>query len=188
MMGRYMICRTRCSWTCFARWNSSRVCFQAIKKCRVDSCLPERRVAIQMMEEPMYTVVVVADRPDFRCFLDLLFGPGRNVDTEGDSYPVNSRSWTLLHMKDRESDAPSVEIYASEVDESRFKVQSESSRLEELAALYLYLTCGETISNSDQALDKAVIESLCKRYDAELGRARDSIWHRSTDDLPYPHE
>lgn len=136
----------------------------------------------------MYTVMVVTDRPDFRCFLDLLYGPGRNVDTEGDSYPVNSRTWTYLYMKDRESDAHPIMIQASEIDESQFIVQSESSRLEELAALYLYLTCGETISSSAQAVDKAVIESLCDRYDAELGRARGSIWHLSTDDLPYPNK
>lgn len=133
----------------------------------------------------MYTVTVVSERPDFRCFLDLLYGPGRNVDTDGDSYPVNSRSWTYLYVKDRESDDPYIEIHASEVDVSRFTVQSDSSRLDALAALYLYLTCGGSISSSDQALDKAAIEMLCDRYSVELCRAHGSIWHQSADNAPY---
>ncbi|WP_248739025.1 hypothetical protein [Pseudomonas sp. MWU12-2029] len=136
----------------------------------------------------MYTVTVVSERPDFRCFLDLLYGPGRNVDTDGNSYPVNSRSWTYLYVKDRESDDPYIEIEASEVDVSRFTVQSDSPRLEVLCALYLYLTCGGAISSSDQALDTAAIEILSDRYSAELSRAHGSIWHQSTDAAPYPQE
>ncbi|ROO33253.1 hypothetical protein SAMN03159507_01281 [Pseudomonas sp. NFACC32-1] len=136
----------------------------------------------------MYTVTVVSERPDFRCFLDMLYGPGRNVDTEGNSYPVNNRSWTCLYVKDRESDDPCIEIQASEVDGSRFTVQSDSSRLEALCALYLYLTCGGAISSSDQALDKSAIEMLCNRYSVELSRAHGSIWHQSTDEAPYPQE
>lgn len=54
----------------------------------------------------MYTVTIVRDRPDFRCFLDLLYGTGRDVDTDGDSFPVSSRSWTYFYVKDRESEDP----------------------------------------------------------------------------------
>lgn len=31
----------------------------------------------------MHTVKVVRDRTDFRAFIDLLYGPNRNVDTDG---------------------------------------------------------------------------------------------------------
>lgn len=134
----------------------------------------------------MYTVTVVRDRPEFRCFLDLLYGPGRNVDTDGDSFPASSRSWTYLYVKDRESDDPCVEIYVDEVDGAIFNVQSESLRLEELAALYLFLTCGGSISSTDQVLDEAAVQSLCEKYSVELGRARSSIWQLSTDESPSP--
>lgn len=120
-------------------------------------------------------MTVVSERPDFRYFLDLLYGPERNVDADGNSYPVNSRSWTYLYVKDRESDDPYIEIQASEVDVSRFSVQSDSSRLEVPAVLYLYLTCGGSISSSDQVLDTAAIEMLCDRYSVELCRAHSSI-------------
>lgn len=134
----------------------------------------------------MYAVTVVSDRPDFRCFLDLLYGSDRNVDTEGDSYRVNSRTWKYLYVKDRESDDPWVEIQASELDGSIFNVLSESSRLEELAALYLFLTCGSTISSQDKEFDQASVQELSEKYSIELDRAHGSIWHFSTDDSPYP--
>ncbi|OMG90707.1 hypothetical protein BIZ92_20575 [Achromobacter xylosoxidans] len=134
----------------------------------------------------MYIVTVVGDRPDFRCFLDLLYGPGRDVDTDGDSFPVSSRSWTYLHVKDRESDDPCVEIQVNEADGAIFNVQSESSRLEELAALYLFLACGGSISSTDRELDEASVRSLCEKYSVELGRARSSIWQLSTDESPFP--
>lgn len=130
----------------------------------------------------MYTVTVVGDRPDFRCFLDLLYGPGRDVDTDGDSFPVSSRSWTYLYVKDRESEDPCVEIQVNEADGAIFNVQSESSRLEELAALYLFLTCGGSISFTGQELDEASVRSLCEKYSVELGRAGSSIWQLSTDE------
>ncbi|MGK8222214.1 hypothetical protein ACRS2S_19880 [Achromobacter xylosoxidans] len=134
----------------------------------------------------MYTVTVVRDRPDFRCFLDLLYGPGRDVDTDGDSFPVSSRSWTYLYVKDRESEDPCVDIQVNEADGAIFNVQSESSRLEELAALYLFLTCGGSISFTGQELDETSVRSLCEKYSVELGRAGRSIWQLSTDESPCP--
>lgn len=62
----------------------------------------------------MFTLTVRKPRPDFRVFIDLLFGPGRNVDTDGDADPVWSRDWRELSITDRESDAPTVEIHAVE--------------------------------------------------------------------------
>lgn len=44
----------------------------------------------------MFTVTVRKPRPDFRVFIDLLFGPGWNVDTDGDADPVWSRDWREL--------------------------------------------------------------------------------------------
>ena len=76
----------------------------------------------------MHTVKVDRDRPDFRAFIDLLYRPNRNVDTDGDSNPVSSRKWSFLYVADRESDDPSVDIHASEADTAEFVVESGSSR------------------------------------------------------------
>lgn len=84
----------------------------------------------------MHTVNIVRNRPDFRCFIDLLYGRDRNVDTDGNSYPVNSRLWTRLYIRDRESNAPCVEISATKTDPAIFSITSDSPELEELAAVY----------------------------------------------------
>jgi hypothetical protein len=135
----------------------------------------------------VHTVRIDRERPDFRVFIDLLYGPNRNVDTDGDSNPVSSRTWSFLYVADRESDDPSVEIHASEANSAEFVVESGSSVLEELAALYLFLTCGESISSQDQAIDLAEIAALRDKYRVELGRAGASIWHQSSAERPYPN-
>ena len=86
----------------------------------------------------MIKVIVKNPRPDFRVFGDLLFGFDRNVDSEGDAFPVCSREWRDLYLKDRESDEAHVELSSEAVVPLQFKVESKSQRLEELAALYLY--------------------------------------------------
>ena len=125
-------------------------------------------------------VSINKNRPDFRVFVDLLYGPERNVDTDGDSNIVTSRSWRYLYIADRESDDPSVEIYEGEKDPDTFEVVSESQELETLAALYLYLYCGASIKVGDVALNQQEIEKLKKLYASQLQRAENSIWHGSS--------
>jgi hypothetical protein len=134
----------------------------------------------------MHTIVVSRDRPDFRVFIDLLYGADRNVDTDGNSDPVNSRTWTHLYIADRENSDPSVEIFAIQEQPLLFSVQSSSQELEELAALYLYMTCGESISKSSQPLGSNIISSLQDKYRTELQRAKNAVWHRSSNDSPSP--
>ncbi len=132
----------------------------------------------------MHIVEIDRERPDFRVFIDLLYGENRNVDTEGDSDPVYSRSWTYLYIADRESDDPPIEIFARDGQPSSFVVESESVRLEELAALYLLLTSGKSISGStSRPID---VSELRAKYSLELHRAANAIWHKSSRDLPYP--
>ncbi len=87
----------------------------------------------------MWRYLVKKPRPDFRVFIDLLYGFKHNVDTEGDSDFVASREWRDLYIKDRESNDPPVEIFSEEIEPLGFEVKSKSNRLEELAALYLYI-------------------------------------------------
>ena len=58
----------------------------------------------------MFIVKVNQSRPDFRVFIDLLYGYGHYVDTDGDSFRPESREWKYLYNKDRESDEPPVSI------------------------------------------------------------------------------
>jgi len=135
----------------------------------------------------MHTVKVVKDRTDFRCFIDLLYGSGRNVDTDGDCNAVHDRLWTWLYIADRESNDPHVEIVVSERDPEDFSIISDSPELEELTALYLFLTSGESIRSSGRLLEKASVEQLQRKYAKQLQRADESIWHQSSDELPYPN-
>jgi hypothetical protein len=134
----------------------------------------------------MHFVTIVRDRPDFRVFIDLLFGAGWNVDTDGNSRPVNSRTWTALYIADRTRKNPPVTIEASDEDPKVFQVESKSTRLEELAALYLYLQSGASIDGPEGPLDDAKLASLGTEYATEIGRAASACWHRSSDSNPYP--
>ncbi len=135
----------------------------------------------------MYQVIVDRERPDFRVFLDLLYGSERNMDTEGDSYIAYSRVWTELYMKDRESDDPCVDIFQSDKEQNIFVVTSKSHKLESLTALYLYLYCGVSMQFNGRQLEQQDIEELKRQYDAELLRAENSVWHQSSQNNPFPN-
>ena len=135
----------------------------------------------------MYRIAINKERPDFRVFIDLLYGTDRNVDTEGDSDPVNSRTWTYLYIADRETDDPSVEVGAIRENPNVFEVESKSNELEEVAALYLFLYCGTSIAVGSKALGVKEIENLKRQYAPHLQRAESSIWHNSTNGEPYPN-
>jgi hypothetical protein len=134
----------------------------------------------------MIKVIVEKPRPDFRVFIDLLFGYQRNVDSEGDASKVYSRDWQDLYLRDRESKEPPVEIYSLTEIPLLFAVSSQSSRLEELAAIYLYLYCGTSIEVDDEVLPDITIKHLKSKYSEELKNAKHSIWHQSSEKNPYP--
>ena len=135
----------------------------------------------------MHLVKIDKERPDFRAFIDLLFGRGWNVDTEGNSHPVNSCTWTSLYIADRTRDRATVTIEASEGDPHLFQVDSASARPEKLAALYLFLCSGSAIVTPEGSLDGAQRLALQVNYTAELRRAAEAQWHHSSDSNPYPN-
>ncbi len=134
----------------------------------------------------MHVVHVIGPRPDFRVFVALLYSDMHNVDTEGNSLPVHSRQWTYLCIKDRESEDPPVEIAAQE-DTDYFEIESEDQRLEQLAALYLFRFCGDGIEADGRAIPPDEEAALSTRYSVELARAGRSIWHKSSERIPYPN-
>ena len=139
----------------------------------------------------MFTVRVNKPRPDFRVFIDLLYGHDHNVDIDGDSFRPESREWRQLYIKDRESDEPSVEILAlskcSQNDQLEFEIISESERLEELSAIYLYKYCGQFISKSHTPLNDEEINFLINQYSININVANSSLWHQSSESNPYPN-
>lgn len=135
----------------------------------------------------MHSVSVDRDRPDFRVFIDLLYGFGRRTDKDGDANPVNSRTWNWLYLSDRESEDPAVRIYADDADPAAFSVKSASPRLEALSALYLFLYCGVSMAVDGVPADADAVAALKEKYRVELARADGAIWHQSSDERPYPN-
>ena len=135
----------------------------------------------------MIKVKVIKERPDFRVFIDLLYGFGHHVNTEGDSYSVISRTWCDLYIKDRQSNDPFVSMYAEPAKELVFYIESASKRLMELSAIYLFLYCGETIEDEQGKFTEDQIYDLMDTYDKEIQRAENSIWHQSSGKNPYPN-
>lgn len=134
-----------------------------------------------------FLVTIHKPRPDFRVFIDLLFGPDRNVDSDGDADPVWSREWRELSLKDRESETPRLEIYAPDPEPTAFGVMCEQTDIAELSALYLYLYCGEAIARDGEALNKAEIERLKRKHMEALARAERAVWHLSGAEHHFPN-
>ena len=135
----------------------------------------------------MHRVRVTGARPDFRVFIGLLYSDLHNVDTDGDSYVVHTRAWTKLYLRDREGGDPFVWI-GPDAEAGYFEIESASARLEQLAALYLHEYCGDRLEANGRALSADEIAALAGRYARELERGRASIWHQSSDALPYPNQ
>jgi len=152
--------------------------------------LPVRNLTIDVAGEAdlsnLHIVNVTGPRPDFRVFISLLYGDRRKVYTDGDFFPVHTRNWSWLHLQDHESEGPSIDIYSPEYSDS-FEVTSESPRLAELAAYYLFEYCGDSIQTKGKMLSDGEIATLSWKYLTELERARESVWHQSSDRNPNPY-
>lgn len=135
----------------------------------------------------MYNVTIDRPRPDFRVFMDLLYGAWA-VDSDGDAEPVWSRQWTELHMRERKTGAAWVRIEVAQLSPLTLQVQSEDAYLETLSALYLYHYCGIIIKREGKDLTPVDIEALSSPYGIELLRANSSVWHQSSEDTPFPNQ
>ena len=136
----------------------------------------------------MIIVTVRKLRPDFRVFIDLLYAPDQDVDSDGDARDVWDRGWHDLYLSARTPNAASIDLCAKDASPHLFEVNSESQRLEELAGLYLYLYCGERIERDGAPLTDAEVTDLTEKYSEELERAKGSIWHKSHKGHPYPNK
>ena len=133
----------------------------------------------------MYIVEVKNKRPDFRVFIDLLYGYNHNVDTDGDAYPVYSRDWKELFIANREKANSFIEIIANEQSQELFEIKSDEQELEIISALYLYEYCGSNIIKDNKKLSLELINNFKNKFLIELERGRKSIWHKSNSNNPY---
>jgi hypothetical protein len=77
-------------------------------------------------------------RPPFGSVVAHVYGPGANVDTDGDSYPALSAAWTWLHMQSRPTlNAPVVKIMMLDETATVMRVASDDLALATKAARFL---------------------------------------------------
>ena len=130
----------------------------------------------------MFRLNTISRRPDFRVLIDLLFDPGRNVDTSGNCRFPEDQSWTDVFIRDRESNQPHVVAYVPDEywdDDDNclrelFHIKSEHQDSEEVVALFLYEFCGDTIWDDSGRLSELEIETLRKKHSEKLARAKNS--------------
>lgn len=134
----------------------------------------------------MHSVKINRNRPDFRVFIELLYGPNWNVDSDGNSIPVWSRTWTRLYLADRKGGSHPVVISPSDDEPAVLCVESQSQDLEELAAVYLHHYSGSEIVKDSVLLSADQVATLKARFTSEIARADSARWHKSSAENPYP--
>ena len=137
----------------------------------------------------MYKVKIIKNRPDCRMFQDLLFNKHKNhenIDGDGDSFHIYSKSWTELYLIDRLEPHYFIDIYPNDNDSSYFEIHSNNSNFAELCSIYLYEYCGNSIEKDNKKLSLNEIITLQNKFFTKLEEARTSIWHKSNENNPYP--
>lgn len=88
-------------------------------------------------------------RPAFVSVVDHVYGPGANVDTDGDSNPADSTEWTWLYMQLRPApNEPVVEVTMMDETFAVMRVASDDLLLATKAAEFLADTTGGKLSRS----------------------------------------
>ena len=124
-------------------------------------------------------------RPDFRVFVDYLWGADHNFDSDGDSYDPASRVWTELYMSSREIENQSFMIGKIKDDPLVFEVSSENKYLLNRVVYFLKReTHGIT-----QVSDETLLLNMGDDFNLEeaLARADASIWRKSGPTNPFPN-
>ena len=130
----------------------------------------------------MYIVTANSNRPDFRVLIDLLFDPGRNVDTSGNCRFPDDKSWTDVYIKDRESEQPHVVAYVPEeywddddnCIQETFHIKSEHGDSEESVAIFLYDYCGHEIWEDNRKLSEFERNELRNKHSLRIELAKTS--------------
>ena len=137
--------------------------------------------------EKHYKVKIIKNRPDFRVFLDLLDYLDKNSNGTGDSIPIYTRTWTEFYMEDREEPHYFIDIFPTDEDDSYFEIKSNNSDFAEMCSVYLYEYCGKSIETEGKKLSIQTISDLQDKFSVELTRARESVFHQSSENNPHPN-
>lgn len=137
-------------------------------------------------------VKVNAERPDFRVFGTYFFGDDfHNYDSEGNSFPVWSRTWTELYMRSRQEKEAWFDIsWIDQSDTSMLKVSANNIENARMVAYFLAKeTAGEVFDNNDDFVPLETLENNPGDFELEarLLLAAQSIWRKSSATNPYPN-
>jgi hypothetical protein len=136
-------------------------------------------------------VKINSNRPDFRLFATYLFGDDlHHYDSDGNSYPVNSRVWTELYMSSRKNPKLSFEITKENEQPLIFEVSSGWEVITNVISYFLAReTSGEILDNNNQSISLDILKNKMGDFnlDERLLLADKSIWRQSSDQNPYPN-
>jgi len=129
------------------------------------------------------------ERPDFRQVLALL--NFEHVDTDGDSHNPASRTWTWLHVQNRDEPYEEVDIYPKTESPLILTVDSEHDELAAAVAFYLATHMrGEVCINEKAGYvtpEALILMRGAFDLDAAILRAQSTPAARSTLEIPHPH-
>lgn len=118
-------------------------------------------------------VIANSKLPDFRLFWIYLWGEKHQIDSDGDSYNLASRTWTELYMSSRELENHSFEIHKINDKPLTFEVMSENIHLLHQVAYFLKReTQGVTVMEDDILVQNTGshfnLEASLKRADLSI--------------------
>jgi hypothetical protein len=133
-------------------------------------------------------VIVNSNLPDYRLFIDFIWGSGHNVDSEGDSYNPASRNWTELYMSSRVKKGESFTIEQNKDNSLIYLISSYNEYVAKRAAYLLAKETSQKICVDEVEYKLDFLEDKLGQdfnlLDA-LKRADASIWRKSSLENPY---
>ncbi|PID90936.1 MAG: hypothetical protein CSA97_00305 [Bacteroidetes bacterium] len=124
-------------------------------------------------------------------FIPFCFGDDfASHDSDGDAYPVSSRSWTQLYMSSRAGEYIRFDIDCYSVDPLILEVEGSSSEVAYRVAYFLAReTNGYVTDCEGKAISDVDLVEHMGDFDLEgrLELADASIWRSSSDVNPYPN-
>lgn len=136
------------------------------------------------------TVLINSSLPDYRLFIDFMWGEGHNIDSDGDSDNPASRNWTYLYMKSREIENEVFSIDQTVKNSLVYEVTSSNEVIAKRAAYFLAKETNGKIDYNDKMFQIDLFEhELGNDFDLTkaLQRAAISVWRKSSLENPYPN-
>jgi hypothetical protein len=139
----------------------------------------------------IFYVLAPEDRPDFRQVMAFLWGEDQDVDSDGDSYPVSSRTWTELTLITRDDREEKFDVDPCGTAPLVLRVESDSHTLAARVAYLLAHHTGGEVGQSPSGPfyeSASLIAELGEDFDLDvaLHRFHTTKYARSTLANPYP--